>query len=123
MKATRIIRYTLVAFNNCFSVLGEDGKEYKVVNFYHETMEKLPIEWPVEIKVLEGHVAVIHDARVPDKHYNTRFCEVCCPKHLLPTPQLLGHERQIARGQRVEHENGSVSIYPGKVPDEYQNCR
>lgn len=117
MKAIRITRYTLMAFNNCFSVEGDDGHQYRIVNFYVECLQNLPIEWPIEIKVLEGNVAVIHDDRIPNRFYNKTFCTTCCPKHLLPITQKLEREREISRGQRVEHENSnSVTIHFSKSP-------
>jgi len=127
MKAFSISEHTLIGVGgddfplssgNCFSVEAEDRKYYRIINFVLENLEeaiKRGIDWPIEIKILRGRIAVIHDSRIPDSWYSTRFCEVCTPKDMLPLPQLLAHERQIARGERIERE-GSTSIIVDKIP-------
>lgn len=123
MKAFRVLGSTLVASNNCFDVQGEDHA-YRIVNFFLEDIEALPIEWPIEIKVIGPRTAVVHDPRIPDRYYRNRWCTTCCPEELLPIPQRLEWERQEMRGQRVRHDTGSVSTYLGKEPQmEYVRLR
>jgi len=104
--AVSILSQTLLGFNNCFSVETEDGCNYRIVNFYLETLEKCIekniVGWPVKIRILSEHIAVINDYRIPDKYYNNEFCTVCCPEELLPITQQLLHERQIESGERKE---------------------
>lgn len=104
LKATCVTSITLVgvegkpplARGNCFSVRAEDGREYRVVNFVYENLEALlaeGLEWPIDVRTLDSRTAVIHDKRIPNEWYSTRFCEVCCPNSLLPLPQQLRQER------------------------------
>lgn len=125
MYATKIIEQTCVGvggtppheYGNCFTVLCDDGKHRRVVNFVLENLEagveKHGLTWPIRIKALTDRVAVVHDERIPDNWYSKRFCEVCCPTNLLPLPQLLAHERQIAYGDRTENGRDIVEKYPG----------
>jgi hypothetical protein len=103
--AVKITFCTLVSTNNCFGVETSDKKGYRIVNFYYETLEELlknkTIKWPVKIKTIGEHTAVISDPRIPDDCYRTEFCEVCCPSDLLPLQQKLRREREIARGDLV----------------------
>src|SRR5690348_4293302 len=93
--AESVYSHTLVAFNNCFSVISE-GKRYNIVNFYYEDIEN--VEFPVKIKVLEGNIAIIADEKIPNEKYKDKFCSICCPKHLFPTPQRLSYELNVRRG-------------------------
>jgi len=90
---------------NCFSVNVEnENTYYKIVNFGAENLEELisrGLTWPIKIKVLDGHIAVIHDSRIEDEWYNDHFCGVCCPHNLLPLTQQLEYERKIGRGDIV----------------------
>lgn len=93
---------------NCFSVKCDDGKEYRIVNFYHENLEHLlkekMIEWPIQIVVLEGKVAIIHDHRIEHRGYRSDFCTACCPQDLLPINQRLQIQREFESGRRTESE-------------------
>lgn len=122
MKAVGVTGYTLVGVSgsaphkrgNCFSVAADDGAEYKIVNFVYENLEALQeagLTWPIGIRALSARIAVIHDHRIPDDWYQTQFCEVCCPKALLPLPQTLRHEREIMQGVREEHGNVCVTMH------------
>lgn len=126
--ATNITSVTLVGVNtskfpvsrgNCFSVNTESGKEYRIVNFSVENLEyglkKKFIEWPIKILPLSDYVAVIHDERIDEAYFDNRYCEVCCPKDLLPPQQRLAHERAIACGARVEGER-IISFNHQKLP-------
>lgn len=128
MKATEETYHTLVGVygepphqrGNCFGVKGEDGKEYRIVNFVYENLEALEaagLTWPIDIRVLGGSAAVFHDRRIPSNWYQTHFCEVCCPSQLLPLPQLLRREREVMQGVCKEHPNGVVEYRIGKEPD------
>lgn len=102
---------------NCFSVKGQNGQSYRILNFNHENLEELMrrdiIEWPIMIHELEPGYAVVADARIPDEWYDTKFCNTCTPRNLLPYPQLLRIELEIMRGNRTEREveiNGKKHI-------------
>jgi hypothetical protein len=127
LKATAVTSHTLVGVlgkpphdsGNCFSVTADDGSEYRIVNFVYENLKALQaagLTWPVDIRVLAGRTAVFHDRRIPHNWYQSRFCEVCCPKALLPLPQLLRHEREVMQGVREEH-NGYVTMRFGAEPE------
>ena len=90
---------------NCFGIKTTDGGEYKVLNFYHENLKELlkrGLTWPIKIKTVEKHLAVINDPRIADNWYRDRFCETCCPRQFLPLPQQFLLERKIGRGEMVE---------------------
>jgi hypothetical protein len=93
---------------NCFSVYGDDEKEYKIVNFIYENLEHLGekgLKWPISCLRLGERTAVIHDPRIGERWYKQTFCEVCTPYNLLPVPQILVHKRDILRERRIEHDN------------------
>jgi hypothetical protein len=109
MKAISITSRTMIGTwgdppwtrGNCFRVMADDGNVYRIVNFIYENLhelEKAGLNWPIGIRVLSGRVAVIHDRRIPANWYSSSFCEVCCPKDLLPLPQVLRHEREAQEG-------------------------
>ena len=113
LNAISVSSYTLVGVienkfpfkgGNCFSVTGDDGQYYRIVNFVHENIEELiklgTISFPIQILALSECIAVINDPRIEDEWYLTRFCEVCCPTSLLPLPQILKHDREEMRGDR-----------------------
>ena len=102
-----VYSYTLMGRNNCFSMLTKDKHHFKIVNFTHENLEDLienhNLTLPLKLMVLSKHAAAVHDERIPHKYYEQRFCEVCCPRDLLPAPQRLYQLRDIATGYRTEH--------------------
>jgi len=121
LKATHVTSHTLVGVfgklphqsGNCFSMAGQDGNEYRIVNLVYENLEALiaaGLTYPIGIRVLAGRTAVVHDCRIPSNWYQTRFCEVCCPRALLPLPQTLRHEREVMQGVREERE-GFVTMH------------
>lgn len=127
MNALKITGHTLLGVGgepphssgNCFSVEADDKREYRIVNFVYENFHhvlKQGVSWPVKIKVLRDHIAVIHDSRIPDEWYMARFCEVCCADDLLPVPQILAHERQEERGERIDMGHGWIKIDWSKRP-------
>jgi len=117
MKALQVTSHTLVGTSeerpsergNCFSVMADDEKEYAIVNFNLENLQALQtlgLQWPIEIEALRGRFAVIQDGRIGERWYQLRFCEVCCPRDLLPITQRLRQKRDIARGIRSEGGGG-----------------
>jgi hypothetical protein len=112
LQATRITGHTLVAhpgqngrlppydWGNCFSVLCDDGKQYRIVNFILENLEWALnnglITWPIRIQLVDG-VAYMDDVRIPETWYSTRICEVCCPFDKLPIHQQMRNERHWER--------------------------
>lgn len=113
MKALRVSSHTLVgvggeppySHGNCFSVEADDGKHYHVVNFIYENIEALEevgLKFPLDIESLADGVAILMDPRIGERWYRDTFCEVCCPRDLLPVTQRQRHKRDIARGRRVE---------------------
>ena len=114
--ATDVTTVTLVGFfgeyprerGNCFSVSVQGERNYRIINFNHENLEKLiedgVISFPVKISKLGEGIAIIADERIPDEWYSKRFCETCTPGDLLPIPQRLKHFLDIERGIREERE-------------------
>lgn len=92
-----------ILYGNCFSMIA-DHKEYKIVNFIYENIEeaiKRGVSYPIKIGLLSDRLAVIHDERIPDDWYNDHFCEICCSTEFLPIQQILAHQRQEKRGERI----------------------
>ena len=112
--ATDVTTVTLVGFfgeyprerGNCFSVSVEGERNYRIINFNHENLEKLiedgVISFPIKISKLGEGIAIIADERIPDEWYSKRLCETCTPENLLPLPQRLKHYLDIERGTRKE---------------------
>jgi hypothetical protein len=114
--ATDITTVTLVGYfgefpmerGNCFSVSVDDERDYRIINFNYENLEKLiedsVVSFPLKISKLSEGIAIIADERIPDEWYSKRFCETCTPSDLLPVPQKLKHFLDIERGVREEKE-------------------
>ena len=82
------------------------------------------VTWPIKVHPISEHQAVIHDERIPDNWYSNGWCEICCPRDLLPIEQKLAHSRQEARGERTvtttDIDGRSMSIVrhsPSRHPD------
>jgi hypothetical protein len=91
---------------NCFGLITEEGKNYRIVNFIVENLEEAlerGLEWPIKIIPITERTAIIHDERIPHDWYMDRWCEVCCPHDLLPIPQKLRQDREIKYGTREEY--------------------
>lgn len=92
---------------NCFSVRADDGKHYRIANFNLENLEALVekgLKWPIPLKPLSERTALIHDPRIGERWYQNRYCEICTPRKFWPPQQLDARERQVARGEIIEHE-------------------
>jgi hypothetical protein len=120
-KANSITSVTLVGVlgdkfplrhGNCFSVKTDDG-EKKIVNFFYENLKHLidnGLTFPINIESISKHHAIIHDDRIPEDFYETRYCEVCCPTHLLPIPQQKARERLISSGKLMVKQCGDYIL-------------
>lgn len=101
MKATHVTRSTLLGFNNCFSVATVDG-EYRIVNFYLETLEKIlrkkSVSYPIEITPLNSKIAIISDVRLLD-NATPRYCQICCPRDFWPQEQRQEFEAKVTSGE------------------------
>ena len=96
---------------NCFSVCLHDNRSINIVNFNYENLKKLQklgLEWPIKISLLNDKIGLIADQRIHPRWYRPDYCETCCPSNLLPQPQRLRHYLDIASGIRSE------SIYKGQ---------
>jgi hypothetical protein len=114
--ATDITTVTLVGYfgefpmerGNCFSVSVDAERDYRIINFNYENLEKLiedsVVSFPLKISKLSEGIAIIADERIPNEWYSKRFCETCTPSDLLPVPQKLKHFLDIERGIRKETE-------------------
>lgn len=127
LNAIEITEETLVgsygefprSMGNCFSVLTEDEKWYKIVNFYVENLRELfelGLTWPVNIAEIGDNVAVIHDERIHRSYFRKGFCETCCPEALLPLPQRLAHMREEACGDRKIIKGKDFDIISENIP-------
>jgi hypothetical protein len=120
-KATSITSVTLIGASgdkfplrhgNCFSVKTDDG-ERKIVNFFYENLKHLidnGLAFPIDIESISKHHAIIHDDRIPEDFYETRYCEVCCPTSLLPIPQQKARERLISSGKLIVKQCGDYIL-------------
>ena len=107
------------SFGNCFSLIDDEGREVRIVNFYLENLEELlrrkTIEWPVKVLKLSDSTGVIHDFRVSDEWYNEKWCETCCPRELLPINQRLKFDRKVGRGEIEVIEGDGIILYKTKI--------
>lgn len=91
--------------------------ELRVINFSYENLVKLMemklVELPIDMLLIERtRCAIINDHRIPHEWYDSRWCGVCCHESLLPIPQRLEIERDLAAGRRKEKvlDDGSKII-------------
>lgn len=102
MKALRIKSQTLVAQDNCCSVIAEDTNEYDIVNIYVDNIRKLlqenVISWPIEITKIGEYTAIVDDPRIPSEHYRKDYCTICCPHDLWPQHQKDKRQADIDSG-------------------------
>lgn len=79
---------------NYFGVTTSDGG-YEVFNMFYEDLEHLietkVIEFPIQIKVLEKHLCVIYDSRVP-REYLSESCSRAPEKYWSTNKRI---ERQL----------------------------
>lgn len=134
MKATEITSTTLVGVGrqerpqqrgNCFSVKVE-GEQYerRISNFNLENLEALiekGLTWPIEVEPLGECNALVMDARIGERWYDQRYCEICTPRTLLPSNQIAAHQRKILRCEITEHVimNGPFKghiVQSGQIP-------
>ena len=120
MKAISVTSHTLncpdderpASYGSCFSVMCDDGKEYRVVNFVYENLKALEeqgLKWPLDVESLGSRNVVLMDGRIGERWYQQRYCEVCTPQSLLPITQRQRHQRDMARGRRIEG-GGCITI-------------
>lgn len=90
---------------NCFSILGEDGNYYRIVNFGAENLREIlkTLELPVNIEPIggkyNGHpLAVIRDDRIPPEWYSEDYCEICCPHADTHTFEMAADGRVSVKG-------------------------
>jgi len=108
---------------NCFSVIECDNdsyNEYRVVNFVYENYVKMLedklIELPIQIKLISENECVIHDYRIPDCWYSEHWCEVCCPRNLLPENQKLKFDRKVMSGDIKLIDNDGFQLIKESLP-------
>lgn len=103
MIALKVTEHTLVGVmsdkfpisrGNCFSVLANDQKNYKVVNMNLENLEFLikednRVSWPIEIKLLGNGYCKIIDKRIPKNYLDKDYCIICTSRNLLPFVQRI----------------------------------
>lgn len=127
-NAVSVTTITLVGYSadkypidggNCFSVLTDEDKEYRIVNFGHENWEEMinrGVDYPIKIIPISERQAIVHDSRIPHSWYSDRFCEVCTPLHLRPITQRLRTQRDIECGAEV-HSEHCIRFDRNKRPD------
>lgn len=98
---------------NCFSMVCDDGSEYRIVNFYVENLKELEkggvIEDGVMIMPISGRHAIIMDERIPNNWYSGEYCTTCTPFDLLPDTQKMGSILSELKGETTH--SGSVISY------------
>lgn len=79
MKATSMGAQTMVAYDNCFGLWCEDGKEYHVIDMYREDFcgfDQDP-EWPVEVVLIDKRSVAIDDSRWANVKRKGQPCSMC----------------------------------------------
>lgn len=103
---------------NCFSMIAENGVEYKVVNFNYENMEELinnrGIKLPIRLYILgdaaTSRTAVVCETRINNSWYSKEFCTVCTPNKYLSFTQRLAEELLVESGEVTFRGDGSLRI-------------
>lgn len=103
---------------NCFSIITDESKHLKVLNFNHENLIELlskgVLAYPVKILPLDDKHCLISDHRIPKEWYGQEFCSICTPYELLPLQQKLNRVMDVDGGRVVEKrvilENGESFI-------------
>jgi len=96
-----------VSRGNCFSMKADNGKSYRVVNFYLENLEegirRGKLTLPVRLYILgdpsTGGSAVIYDTRIPEGWYNDEFCPSCTPYEFQSFTQRMRRQLKIESGR------------------------
>jgi hypothetical protein len=100
MNGIKVTSQTMVSFNNCFSMISDDGYEYRIVNFYIENLDQSLL--PIKLKKICTNVAIVDDERLTEK-CNNHYCSVCCPEDYLLDHQKKQIEEDLKSGKRTEH--------------------
>lgn len=114
-----------VRHGNCFSMSADNGKSYRIVNFYVENLEegikRGKIELPVRLYILgdaeKSHTAIIYDTRIPTSWYRDDFCSTCTPVMFLPFPQRVERELKIESGAITINGNMCIERIGDGVAD------
>lgn len=112
-----------VAHGNCFSMKADDGKFYRIVNFYlenlNEGIERKKIELPIRLYILgdpsDSSIAVIYDTRIPGSWYSDEFCQTCTPKKFLSFTQRMRNELKVELDATKVNSAGNIEI--GRIGD------
>ena len=104
---------------NCFSMIAEDKKEYRILNFGAENLYLLltagTVDFPIKIHPLSGKHAVVLDERIPNRFYWNDLCGACTPFELLPITQRIKKEMQFKRGHTKILEGGITLTNTGLI--------
>jgi hypothetical protein len=107
---------------NCFDVVVNEEKGYKIVNMVLENLQHLIdqqiIAWPIDILAISEHQAIMIDKRIPKEYYAKRICSICCPFALLPITQQVEAWHDQLTGKCVVHDEGEFTYvsYPVNFP-------
>jgi hypothetical protein len=95
-----------VSHGNCFSMSSDNGKVYKIVNFYLENLEegieRGKLTLPVRLYILgdsdKSRIAIIYDSRIPSDWYANEFCTTCTPLKFQSFTQRMRRELKVESG-------------------------
>lgn len=110
---------------NCFSMLADNGREYKVVNFFYENLKegirRNKLTLPVRLYVLgdaaTSTTAILYDTRIPGDWYNSEFCTTCTPHKLLPFGQRAIKELKIESGAIIVTDKFTIERMNTEIND------
>jgi hypothetical protein len=104
---------------NCFSMVASDGREYRILNFYHENLVEAirrGVHLPVAILPVTETCALVADERLPGSWYADDLCSVCTPPKYMSVPSRIVEACGIWCGAIVKREH-STRYHMDKMPD------
>lgn len=104
---------------NCFSLRVKNLKNgyTRIANFGYENLQELfrrkIVEWPIEVEILSEKIGIIVDERIPKEWYSEHWCDVCCPRELMPEYEQWYYNKWDRLFQVVS--DGTARYYPGGI--------
>ena len=102
-----------VHHGNCFDVVCDDGKNYRISNFSYENYSEVTQRFElsdVKVSIIGKRNAIIADERIPTEWYDQRWCSICTPSNLLPPQQQLEDKLSELKGDTTYIDAGDFTI-------------
>jgi hypothetical protein len=122
-QATSIGMVSLVGFSerkfpmhcgNYFEVMTNDRdvyNGYEIANFWYEDLKHLldtgVVKFPLDIKVLNDHWAILYDAQIPPEFYSETSYRA--PEEFWSLTQRAKRQLKIDTGEMVVHKSGGMT--------------